>query len=366
MKNYQITLLPGDGIGPEVIAQAVKCLHAAARRFDFTIEFAEGIIGAAAIRAYGEPLPEHTKSLCFNADAILLGAVGHPDFAQTAVRPEQGLLELRKMLELFANIRPVKTNPALASLTPFRPEVLEGVDMIILRELTGGLYYGKRGNDGETAFDTCQYSRHEISRIARKAFELALRRRKKLTLVDKANVLDTSQLWREVVKAEAANYPEVKLEFMYVDNAAMQLIRNPSHFDVMLTENMFGDILSDEASMLAGSLGILPSASEGEHTSLYEPVHGSYPEAAGKDIANPVAAILSAAMLLRKLGETKAANAIEDAIEWSFKNGVVTADLDPNQYLSCSRTGDLLALHIEENGQVEVGHELFSPAETMI
>ncbi|TNE72212.1 3-isopropylmalate dehydrogenase [bacterium] len=332
-KTYSIAVLPGDGIGPEVTIQSIQVLLTAAEKFGFQLTFTEGLVGAAAIDVTGNPYPQETAKLCKESDAILFGAIGHPKYdndPNAKVRPEQGLLAMRRDLGLFANLRPVKTWPALYHASPLKNELLDGVDMVFVRELTGGIYFGEprgRTENGFKAFDSCVYDKNEIERVSKVAFELAQKRRKKVTMVDKANVLATSRLWRETVTELAKSYPDVELDFMFVDNAAMQLIRNPRFFDVVLTENMFGDILSDEASMLPGSMGMLPSASIGSKVGLFEPIHGSYPQAAGKNIANPFASVLSAAMLLTQLGELEAASAIEQAVETCLAEGLVTEDL---------------------------------------
>jgi len=277
-----IAVLAGDGIGPEVTQQAVKVLNAIAERYEHHFFYKSAEVGAIAIDKTGDPLPKTTLDLCLNADAVLFGAIGHPKYdndPSAKVRPEQGLLRLRKGLGLFANIRPVATYSSLLHLSPLRPERVKGADFVIFRELTGGIYFGEKERGETSASDLCVYHKFEIERIARLAFAAAMRRRKKLTLVDKANVLETSRLWREVVQQMASEYPEVAVDYMFVDNAAMQMIQWPTQFDVVLTENMFGDILSDEASVIAGSMGLLPSASIGENTALFEPIHGSYPQA---------------------------------------------------------------------------------------
>src|SRR3954466_3964987 len=298
-----IVIIEGDGIGPEVTRQSLKILNAVAEKFRHDFDYKYCLMGADAIDKTGNPLPDETIEACLNSDAILFGAIGHPKYDNdptAKVRPEQGLLKLRKSLQLFANIRPVITYPSLQHLSPLKAQQLEGVDFIIFRELTGGIYFGKKelSEDGTRAADDCVYTRAEIERITHLAFQYAQQRRKKLTLVDKANVLETSRLWRKVVKEISATYSDVQVDYLFVDNAAMQIILNPKQFDVVLTENMFGDIISDEASVISGSLGMLPSASIGTNTALFEPIHGSYPSAAGKDIANPVGSILSAAMML--------------------------------------------------------------------
>ncbi len=330
-----IAVLPGDGIGPEVVEQAVAVLEASARLHGHTLHFEQALVGGAAIDRFGTALPEETLDLCRRADAILFGAVGGPrwDDPSARVRPEQGLLGIRKGLDLFANLRPVAVPAALVGASTLKPEVLTGVDLIVVRELTGGLYYGERGRrrlDGqEIAYDTMVYSEAEIERVAHVAFRLARRRRRLVTSVDKANVLECSRLWRQVVTRVAGQYPDVTLEHQLVDSCAMMLVRDPRHFDVILTENTFGDILTDEAAQLTGSIGMLPSASLGEGPrGFYEPIHGSAPTIAGKNIANPLAAILSAAMLLRhSLGLEREAAEIEAAVGAVLDKGYRTADL---------------------------------------
>jgi 3-isopropylmalate dehydrogenase len=328
MPCYKITVLPGDFIGPEVTAAATAVLEAAAAKFGFFLEWSERLIGGAAIDAVGEPLPKATIDACKSADAVLLGAVGGAadgnrwDGLPGALRPEAGLLRIRQALGLYANLRPVKVFQPLRAASPLKGSALSGtLDLLIVRELTGGIYFGQRGRFEENgvagAFDTERYTEPEIRRVAKTAFSLAMKRSRRLTSVDKANVLESSRLWREVMLDTAKGFPEVSLTHLYVDNCAMQLIKNPAQFDVLVMSNMFGDILSDEASMLSGSLGMLPSASLAEGSfGLYEPAHGSAPDIAGKGIANPLAAILSAGMLLRySLGEKAAAEAVETAVE---------------------------------------------------
>ncbi len=331
MRRFTIALLPGDGIGPEVVREAERVLVATAERFGFELGLAAYPIGAAAVRTSGHPLPEETRAGTRRADAVLLGAVGDPAFdaAPRHLRPETGLLELRALLGVYANLRPTRVYPELAHASPVKAERLAGVDLLIVRELLGGLYYGEpRGNDGQAALNTLRYSVPEIERVARVAFEAARTRRQRVLSVDKANVLETSQLWRETVSRVALDYPEVQLEHQYVDAAAMRLISNPASIDVLLTENMFGDILSDEAAVLAGSLGLLPSASVGDTGGLFEPVHGSAPGLAGRGVANPIGAIASAAMLLRHgLALPHAADAVEDAIRGVIAQGFRTQDL---------------------------------------
>ena len=335
--NRTITLLPGDGIGPEIMAQGRRVLDAVAARFGHTFTFHEGLIGGCAIDATGTALPEETLGLCLNSDAVLLAAVGGPKWSdpQAPVRPEQGLLGLRRAMGVFANLRPVVVPDALADASPLRPERVRGVDVLIVRELTGGLYFGtpqgrETVNGERSAVDTMRYNESEIRRVVRLAFELARGRRRKVTSVDKANVLASSRLWREVTHEVAADYPDVECEDILVDACAMYLINRPADFDVIVTENMFGDILSDEASMIAGSLGMLPSASLGEpgRPGLYEPIHGSAPDIAGRDIANPLATILSAAMMLRSsLGLAEEAAAVEAAVAQVLAEGARTADI---------------------------------------
>jgi 3-isopropylmalate dehydrogenase len=329
---YKIVVLPGDGIGPEVTAQALKLLPLISKKENVEFELDEGLIGATAIDQTGNPLPDETIGKCRDSDAVLLGAVGHPKFDMdptAKVRPEQGLLKIRKSLGLFANIRPVKTFPVLDPISPLKDHLLKGVDFVVFRELTGGIYFGEKGRseDRTEAWDHCNYSTGEIERIARMAFESAGRRRKKLTLVDKANVIETSRLWRETVQNMAPEYPDVELDFMFVDNAAMQIILQPAFFDVILTENMFGDIITDEASVITGSIGMLPSASVGEGTALFEPIHGSAPQIAGKDIANPFATILSLAMMMEHFGLEESAGNIRDIVSMALETGMVTGDI---------------------------------------
>jgi len=331
MTHYRIVVLPGDGIGPEVTEQGERVLAAVADRFGWQVDLAPHLIGAAALRAAGAALPASTRAATLDCDAVLMGAVGDPamDAAPRESRPEAGLLALRKHLGVYANLRPVRVRPALAGASPLRPEVLHGVDVLIVRELTGGLYYGEpRGRYGSRAVNTLTYDVVEIERVARVAFEAAKGRGGLVTSVDKANVLEVSQLWRETVTSVGREYPTVRLEHQLVDTTAMRIISAPSAFDVVLTENMFGDILSDEAAVLAGSLGLLPSASLGEGPGLFEPIHGSAPDIAGKGIANPIGAILSVAMLLRfGLKQPQAAEVIERAVDEVAERGGRTADI---------------------------------------
>lgn len=355
----KIAVLPGDGIGPEVTQQAVKALKAVAEIYGHDFEFEEGLIGAAAIDATGDPFPQATEELCKSSDAILFGAIGDPKYdndPSAKIRPEQGLLRMRKELGLFCNIRPLTTYAALADISPLKNHVIQGVDFVVFRELTGGIYFGEprgRSENGETAFDTCVYSKSEVRRIAKLAFEAARQRSGKLTLVDKANVLESSRLWRETVTEMAKDYPEVILDFMFVDNAAMKIIQNPAFFDVVLTENMFGDILTDEASVISGSLGLSPSASVGDGISLFEPIHGSYPQVANQNKANPVGAILSASMLLNyAFGMNEEAKLIEEAVAKSIEQGYCTEDLIPISIgtdggYSTSEVGDFIIAQLK-------------------
>lgn len=352
--NLEIALLAGDGIGPEVTAQAVKCLKAVAETFGHNFAFKKAFVGAAAIDKTGTPLPEETLQICKDSDAVLFGAIGDPKYdedPEAKVRPEQGLLKLREKLELFSNIRPVKIFPTLIDSSPLKKKVIRGTDFVIYRELTGGIYFGEKtlSEDGTEATDLCKYTEKEISRIAHLAFKAAKTRRKKLTLVDKANVLESSRLWRKVVGKIAESYPDVAVDYLFVDNAAMQLILNPSQFDVILTENMFGDILSDEGGVIGGSIGLLPSASVGEDNALFEPIHGSYPQATGKDIANPVAAILSAAMLLDHFNLDEESRALVIAVLKAMKQGIVTPDLDPRSKYGTNYVGDFIAGNVTDS-----------------
>jgi len=358
MTSYRITLLAGDGIGPEITAVARQLLDAVSRRHGFVLVYDEQPMGGAAIDASGEPLPPSTLEACRAADAVLLAAIGSPqyDSLPREQRPESGLLGLRAGLGLFANLRPVKIIPALASASTLKPEVIEGVDLVVVRELTGGVYFGTPKGRVEAeghvrAFNTMAYSDFEIDRIAKVGFDLARQRGGKLCSVDKANVLDVSQLWRDRVEAIAADYPGVTLSHMYVDNAAMQLVRAPKQFDVILTSNLFGDILSDEAAMLTGSIGMLPSASLGSGgPGLFEPIHGSAPDIAGQDRANPMAMVLSAAMLLRiGLKQEAAATELEAAVERTLAAGF--------------RTGDLMAAGCTQLGCTAMGEQLLAALE---
>jgi len=351
-KKFKIAILPGDGIGPEVVNQATKVLKAVEKRFGLQFGLTECLIGGVAIDETDNPLPVETIDACMDSHAILLGAIGHPKYdndPKLKVRPEQGLLGLRSALKLHTNIRPVKAYEFLYNQSPLKNELLKGVHINIYRELTGGIYFGKKSKseDGSTATDECSYSKHEIIRIADSAFKAAQQKKGKLTLVDKANVLETSRLWREVIQEMSKDYSDVVVDYLYVDNAAMQIVTNPASFDIILTENMFGDILSDIASVLCGSLGLLPSASIGDRFALFEPVHGSYPQVAGLDKANPVATILSVQMMLRHLGLMEAAIAVQEAVDWSMQKGFSTEDINKENPVSCSMVGDMIALRVE-------------------
>jgi 3-isopropylmalate dehydrogenase len=347
----KVAVLPGDGIGPEIVAQACRIL----RQLELGLELQEAPVGGAAYAQQGDPLPPSTLSLAREADAILFGAVGDPryDAIERAKRPEQAILGLRKALGLFANLRPAQVHPELASASALKPEVVAGLDILIVRELTGDIYFGQpkgvraAADGGREGFDTMRYSESEVRRIARVAFEAARKRGRRVCSVDKANVLETSQLWREVVTAEAKAYPDVELSHMYVDNCAMQLVRTPKQFDVIVTGNLFGDILSDEASMLTGSIGMLPSASlDANGKGLYEPIHGSAPDIAGRGVANPLATILSAAMMLRySLGKPEAAARVEAAVSKVLRDGLRTADIHTEgcRRVSTLEMGDAVA-----------------------
>jgi len=347
--KLNIALLAGDGIGPEVIDQAVKVSNAIAKKFNHSINWVSALTGAAAIDAVGEPYPIETHNICLNADAILFGAIGDPKYDNdplAKVRPEQGLLKMRQDLGLFANVRPTFTFPSLIDKSPLKRERIEGTDLVFLRELTGGIYFGERGrkDNGNTAFDTCTYTREEITRLAKKGFELAMSRSKKLCCVDKANVLESSRLWRETVQMMEKDYPEVEVSYEFVDAVAMRLVQWPNSYDVLITENLFGDILTDEASVISGSMGLMPSASIGLKNSLFEPIHGSYPQAAGKNIANPLATILSAAMMFEDAFNLKEeAKLIRLVVNQSLEKSIVTEDLsDKEKAYKTSEVGDWL------------------------
>jgi 3-isopropylmalate dehydrogenase len=353
--EMNIALLPGDGIGPEVVDQAVKVIKAIGEKFGHQITFETALTGAAAIDAVGVPYPDETHEVCLRADAVLFGAIGDPKYdndPSAKVRPEQGLLLMRKKLGLFCNVRPTFTFPSLVDKSPLKRERIEGTDLVFLRELTGGIYFGEprgRSEQGDRAFDTCVYNVYEIERLARMGFEFAQKRRKLLTCVDKANVLATSRLWRETVQRLAPEYPDVKVEYEFVDAVAMRLIQWPKAYDVLITENLFGDILTDEASVISGSMGLMPSASLGSDTKLFEPIHGSYPQAAGKDIANPLATVLSAAMMFEYAFDLQEeADAISAAVNLSLEAGFVTEDLagEGGKAYKTSEVGDWLVKQI--------------------
>ena len=351
--KFNIALLAGDGIGPEVIDQAVKVSDAVAAKFGHEITWRPALTGAAAIDAVGEPYPDSTHEVCASSDAVLFGAIGLPRFdndPSAPVRPEQGLLKMRKKLGLFANLRPTFTFPSLLDKSPLKKERIEGTDLVFLRELTGGIYFGEKGrrDGGETAFDNCVYTRVEVQRLAKKGFELAMTRGKRLCCVDKANVLETSRLWRETVQAMEKDYPEVEVSYELVDAVAMRLVQWPNSYDVLITENLFGDILTDEASVISGSMGLMPSASMGSDIALFEPIHGSYPQATGLNIANPMAMVLSAAMMFEiAFNLPEEGKAIRDAVNSALEKGIVTEDIaDGGKSYGTKEVGDWLASNI--------------------
>ncbi len=355
-KIYKIGIIKGDGIGPEIVDEAINVLDATASKFGFEIQYEEFLLGGAAIDETGIPLPPETIAGVKRQDAVLFGAIGGPkwDNLERHLRPESGLLGLRKEMGTFANLRPAIVYDELVNASTLKENVVSGVDIMVVRELTGGIYFGEPREYGQDkAYNTMVYTRDEIKRIAKVAFDIAMKRDKRVCSVDKANVLEVSQLWREVVEEVAQDYAEVELTHMYVDNAAMQLIRNPKQFDVMVTGNIFGDILSDAASMLSGSIGLLPSASTGSKVGLYEPIHGSAPDIAGQGIANPIATIASAAMMLKyELNEEEAANSIEDAIKKALSDGYRTGDIsafDAKEIVSCSEMGSIIANNISKS-----------------
>lgn len=328
--ELKIAVLAGDGIGPEISAEGVKVMKAICSKFGHQVTFTEALCGAAAIDAVGNPFPEETLKACQDADAVLFSAVGDPRFdnnPNAKVRPEQGLLAMRKQLGLFANIRPVQTFDCLIHKSPLKDELVRGADFVCIRELTGGMYFGEKKEDDDYAYDTNAYSRHEVERILKVAFEYAQRRRKHLTVVDKANVLASSRLWRKVAQEMAPQYPDVQTDYMYVDNASMRMIQDPKFFDVMVTENTFGDILTDEGSCISGSMGLLPSASTGESTPVFEPIHGSWPQAKGLNIANPLAQILSVAMLFEYFNLKEEGTLIRRAVDASLEANVRTPEI---------------------------------------
>lgn len=344
--NKKIAVLAGDGVGPEVTNVAIKVLQKVGEKFGHTFTFTPGKIGAVAIDATGDPFPAETQSLCETSDAVLFGAIGDPKYdndPKAPVRPEQGLLRMRKVLGLYANVRPIYTFDIAQSKSPLKPEITKDVNFVVIRELTGGIYFGEKGrvDNGRKAFDTCTYTIEEITQVATLAFALAKKRNKKLTLVDKANVLETSRLWRETIQQLAQQHTDVTVEYMFVDNASMQLMKNPRNFDVILTDNMFGDILTDEASVISGSLGMLPSASIGGKISVYEPIHGSFPKAAGQNSANPTGTILSAAMMLDySFALSKESETVFTAVKQALSQGFGTKDIVEQNPLTTSAFGD--------------------------
>jgi 3-isopropylmalate dehydrogenase len=352
--ELKIAVLAGDGIGPEIMREALKVTRAVCEKKGHTLSLREGIVGACAIDATGDPYPATTHALCMESDAVLFGAIGDPKYdndPNAKVRPEQGLLSMRQQLGLYGNIRPVMTFPSLLHKSPLRADLVEGADFVCIRELTGGMYFGRpqgRSEDGNTAYDTCVYTREEIERILHLAYKFAGQRRKKLTVVDKANVIATSRLWRQIAQEMAPQYPDIETDYLFVDNAAMRIIQWPRSFDVLVTENLFGDILTDEASVITGSMGLLPSASIGLHTSLFEPIHGSYPQATGKNIANPVAMILSAALMFEYGFEMMEEGAlIREAVNASLEAGIVTEDItDGGNACSTSEVGEWIVEYI--------------------
>jgi len=355
MKSYKLGVIKGDGIGPEIIDEAIKVLDSVSVTQGFNLKYEEMLLGGAAIDETGVPLPEETIQGVKKCDAVLFGAIGGPkwDTLERHLRPETGLLGLRKEMGTFANLRPAMVYDELVNASSLKAAVIQGVDIMVVRELTGGLYFGQPRELGENkAYNTMVYTREEVKRIAIVAFDIAMKREKRLCSVDKANVLEVSQFWREIVEEVATEYPEVELSHMYVDNAAMQLIRDPKQFDVILTGNIFGDILSDAASMLSGSIGLLPSASTGKGVGLFEPIHGSAPDIAGQGIANPLATISSASMMLRyALGESEAADKIDEAIKKALSEGYRTGDIgdyDAKEIVSCSEMGDIIANYVSK------------------
>jgi len=350
--HKKIAVLSGDGIGPEVVSEAIKVLNSVSEKFGHTFEYEHALVGAIAIDKNGDPLPDETLKVCTSSDAVLFGAIGDPKYdnnPDAKVRPEQGLLALRKSLNLFSNIRPVKAYDSLIDRSPLKEDRISGTDFVIYRELTGGIYFGEKmlSEDGKTASDLCLYTQSEIERIAHMAFKAARKRRNKMTLIDKANVLESSRLWRRVVtELHQSDYADVDLDFLFVDNAAMQMILNPAQFDVILTENMFGDIISDEGSVIGGSIGLLASASIGGQYAMFEPIHGSFPQGTGKGIANPIATILSAAMMLDHFSLHKEAEAVRDAVDKALQNGVCTPEINADGQYTTADVGDYISKSI--------------------
>jgi 3-isopropylmalate dehydrogenase len=354
--QLNIAVLPGDGIGPEIVKVALDVTQAIVKKFGHTLQYEYGLTGACAIDATDNPYPDETHALCMKSDAVLFGAIGDPKYdnnPSAKVRPEQGLLKMRKELGLYANIRPVSTFASLIHKSPLRPDLVDGADFMCIRELTGGMYFGRpqgRSEDGNTAYDTCVYTREEVERILHLAYKYAGQRRKKVTVVDKANVIATSRLWRQIAQEIAPQYPDIETEYMFVDNAAMRIIQWPKSFDVLVTENLFGDILTDEASVITGSLGMLPSASIGIHTSVFEPIHGSYPQAAGKNIANPLATVLSSALMFEyAFGLIEEGALIRKAVNASLEADYTTEDICTNgSPRSTSAVGEWLVNYIDQ------------------
>ncbi len=354
--ELKIGLLPGDGIGPEVIGEAVKVVNVIASKFGHDITWSEGLVGAAAIDATGDPYPNETHTICLESDAVLFGAVGDPKYDNdptAKVRPEEGLLRMRKKLGLYANIRPTYTFDSLLEKSPIKKSIIQGTNLVFVRELTGGIYFGKKGRNktNDYAFDTCEYSVNEITRLAIIGFELAMKRSKKLCCIDKANVLETSRLWRQTVQSLEKKYPSVKVSYEFVDAVAMRLIHSPSYYDVLITSNLFGDILTDEASVISGSMGLMPSASVGLKTSIYEPIHGSFPQAKGKNIANPLATILSASMMFeRSFNLHNESKLIHSLVNESVANNIVTKDLSGNnKSYTTEEVGDWIVKKIKKS-----------------
>lgn len=349
-----IAILKGDGIGPEIIKQTKKVLNIISKKFNHKLNYKEGLIGGIAIDKKNNVLPKETIEICLNSDAVILGAIGdfkYDNNKKYKINPEKGLLKLRKLMGVYCNVRPIKSYNALSKYSPIKDSIIKNIDFVIYRELTGGIYFGKKGRISKNiAYDNCTYSKKEIKRIAIKAFEASLRRKKKLTLVDKSNVLETSKLWRETIKEISLKYPEIKLDFLFIDNASMQIITNPKKFDVILTENMFGDILSDEASTISGSMGLLPSMSIGDNLAIFEPVHGSYPQAKGKNIANPIGSILSAAMMFDFFNLKKESQCIKNSIDYLIENNYCTIDInDSKEVIGTEKFGDLIVNFININ-----------------
>lgn len=367
--KYQIARISGDGIGPEIIEQGTKILDAIGQKFQHDFLFKDVEMGACCIDKHGEPITDEGLEVCRNSDAVLFGAIGHPKYdndPNAKVRPEQGLLRMRKELGLHTNIRPIPIFDSIKSASPIKPELLEDVDFVIFRELIGGIYFGEKKSDENSASDLCSYDVNQIESIAHLAFKSAQNRRKKLTLVDKANVLETSRLWRKTIQNLSTQFPDVEVDYLFVDNCAMQVVQNPKQFDVILTENMFGDIISDLASVIPGSIGVLPSASIGKETGVFEPIHGSYPEGAGKNIANPIATILSVAEMLKYLNLYEEAKEVEKAVDWALENNIVTPDIDAKSSFGTNEVGDLIQEYILENGLVEIKMEYLKIAENSI